>query len=317
MHVENVSNKGTTVPVVHVETPPDSAAKAAILAENRPKLDELLLEYGAVYLRHAGISSPEEFRGLVDVFGDPLDSYRGGNTPRAAVGDGVFTSTEFPAQYEISMHNEMSYAYRWPERLFFCCLTAPGTGGATPITDGRALLADLDHDVRARFEANGVSYRQNLHGGYGLGKSWQQTFETSDRQVVEEYLRQADAEFRWTADDELRVVQTRLAVREHPHTHEQVWFSQADQWHPSGLPPADAEALRAVVSSDEELPHSATYGDGSEIPDEDLDHVRAVANRNQVAIPWAEGDFMMVDNMLALHGRQAFAGARRVIVAMT
>lgn len=34
-------------------------------------------------------------------------------------------------------------------------------------------------------------------------------------------------------------------------------------------------------------------------------------------IPWQAGDVMIVDNILALHGRQPYAGDRRVIVAMT
>jgi alpha-ketoglutarate-dependent taurine dioxygenase len=317
VQTETLKSGATTMTVFHVATEPGSGGATAALADIRSEIDHAVSTNGAVLLRGPGISTAEDFHRVVNVFGVPLGTYRGGNTPRSAVTTGIYTSTEYPAQYDISLHNEMSYANRWPERLYFCCLKAADSGGATPVTDGRALLADLDADVRHEFETRGVMYRQNLHGGFGLGKSWQQTFETGDRAVVEEFLRDAQAEFTWTADDALRVSQTRPAVRTHPVTGERVWFNQADQWHPSNLPPAEAEALLSIVDRDEDLPHSVAYGDGGAIPVEHLDHVRQTARRNELAVPWQPGDIMMIDNMLVLHGRQAFAGSRRVVVSMT
>jgi hypothetical protein len=35
-----------------------------------------------------------------------------------------------------------------------------------------------------------------------------------------------------------------------------------------------------------------------------------------VIFPWQRGDILMLDNMLASHGREPFAGPRKVIVAM-
>jgi alpha-ketoglutarate-dependent taurine dioxygenase len=287
--------------------------------ELRREVDEHLLRDGAVLLRGAGITSADAFHGVVGRFGDAiLGSYRGGNTPRRAVSAGVFTSTEYPAHYEITLHNEMSYAHRWPARLYFCCLVVAETGGATPICDGRALLSDLDPEVRARFAARGLLYRQHLHGGAGLGKSWQDTFETADRAVVEEFLNAADARFEWTDDGGLRrVSQHRPAVRRHPLTGDEVWFNQADQWHPSNLPSDEAELLMSVVDEEADLPHSVLYGDGSAIPDADLNAVRRAQARNHLAPPWRQGDVPVVDNMLALHGREPFTGERRVVVSMT
>ncbi|BCB75122.1 hypothetical protein Pflav_015320 [Phytohabitans flavus] len=100
------------------------------------------------------MTSAGEFHDVVSCFGDPFDAYHG-NSPRTNVQDGVWTSTEYPAEYDISLHNELSQASRWPRRLFFCCLVAPQTGGSTPVSDGRALLDDLDPGVRSRFESRG------------------------------------------------------------------------------------------------------------------------------------------------------------------
>ncbi|MEU6115232.1 TauD/TfdA family dioxygenase [Streptomyces sp. NPDC047117] len=316
MRAERRTAGGTTLAVLHAEEPMadwDGERRGAV----RHRVEEALGQFGAVLVRGLGIADSGAFHHAVSAFGDPLiDSYRGGNTPRVTVADGVFTSTEYPARFEISLHNEMSYAHRWPSRLFFGCLVAAETGGATPVCDGHALLADLDPRVRERF-ASGVVYRQHLHGGAGLGKSWQDTFETTDRTVAEEFLTASEADFRWTPEGGLRVAQHRPGIRRNPLTGRDVWFNQADQWHPSNLPEDEGATLLSLIGSVDDLPHWVTYGDGSPIPDEDLDHVRAVARRNRLVEPWQAGDIMIVANMSVLHGREAFTGPRRIVVSMT
>jgi alpha-ketoglutarate-dependent taurine dioxygenase len=299
----------TTMQAFHVDEEP--------LPDIAGRLERSLERDGAVLVRGLGLTTPEDFGKAIAVFGEPLTSYAGGNTPRSVVSTGVYTSTECPPQYPISLHNELSYAHAWPDRLYFCCLVAPETGGATPICDGRALLAELDPDVRSRFTHLGVEYRQYLHGGYGFGKSWQDTFETTDRSLVEKRLTEAEAGFAWTTDGDLRIVHRRPAVRAHPRTGETVWFNQVDQWHPSNLPGDEASALIEAVGGEENLPHSVAYGDGSPIPDADLALVREAARRHTLAVPWQPGDLMLVDNMLALHGRDPYTGQRRVLVGMT
>ncbi|MFF8827754.1 TauD/TfdA family dioxygenase [Streptomyces sp. NPDC015131] len=319
MREERRTAGGTTLAVLYVDEPlgQDGAWDPGRLGEVGDRVEDLLAECGAVMLRGPGIEDADGFHRAVSAFGDPLiDSYRGGNTPRAAVSDGVFTSTEYPARFDISLHNELSYAHRWPSRLFFCCLRAPETGGATPVCDGHALLADLDPEVRRRF-ASGVVYRQHLHGGLGLGKSWQDTFETGDRKVVEDFLEASRAQYRWTADGGLRVSQHRPGIRVNPLTGRDVWFNQADQWHPSNLPGDEAETLLSLIDDVDDLPHWVTYGDGSPIPDEDLAQVRAAARRNRLVEPWHDGDIMIVANMSVLHGREAYTGPRKVVVSMT
>ena len=281
------------------------------------EVEHHLAETGAVLVRGTGFTDAAGFHDQVARYGVPLiSSYRGGNTPRTAVGDAVFTSTEYPARYAISLHNELSYAHSWPQRLHFGCLVAAETGGATPVCDGSALLNDLPGPVRERFTSRGVVYHQHLHGGHGLGKSWQDTFETTDRGEVEEFLAATCAEHTWTRLGGLRVIHRRPAVRTHARGHD-VWFNQADQWHPSTLPGDDAADLLDLVDDPADLPHWVTYGDGSPIPESDVEAVRAAADRNRVAVPWRPGDLMVVDNTAVLHGREAYTGDRRVVVAMT
>lgn len=318
MRTETVTAGATSAALFTAEQPARTAEERLELTRGIvAQADELLLANGAVILRNFGVASAGDFHEVVACFGEPFVEYLHGNSPRTAVHEGVWTSTEYPAEYDISLHNELSQSARWPDRLFFCCITAATTGGETPVSDGRAMLRDMDPGVRARFEASGVAYLQSMHGGYGLGRSWQTTYETDDQSKVEGYLRSADVAFSWTDDEDLRIRQVRPATRTHPVTGEQVWFNQADQFHVSNLPPKDRDALLAMVESEEELPLSATFGDGSQIPSEDLAHVRELARRNELAFPWQPGDIMMIDNLLVMHGRHAYTGSRQTLVAMT
>jgi alpha-ketoglutarate-dependent taurine dioxygenase len=282
--------------------------------ESLTGLEQLLAKEKALVFR--GFRVPEDgLEPVMDLLLPHRLAYVHGNSPRTKVGRNVYTSTEYPAEYVISMHNELSYAHQWPTRLLFYCAVAPATGGATPVVDGTLWLDSLDDDVREAF-AGGVRYTQNLHGGRGLGKSWQDTFETGSKDEVEEFLTGARASWEWLRGDTLRVTQERASTLRHPITGEEVWFNQADQWHPAGLGDETAAELAKVLPADE-LPQSVSYADGRPIPAEHVLQVRDRGLAAAVDVDWRQGDLLLVDNVLAGHGRRAYTGARKVLVAMS
>jgi alpha-ketoglutarate-dependent taurine dioxygenase len=281
----------------------------------RDLVDRALHTHGALLLRGFGIYSAAQFERVVHAFTDDLSDYVEGTSPRTAITDKVYTSTEYPSQYPISMHNELSYAHRWPGRLFFCCAKAADSGGETPIADGRRLLAALDPALVSRFSERGLRYLRLMHDGRGPGLSWQTVFETEDRAAVEEYCREGGIEYSWLGDGWLRTAQERPAVVRHPRTGERVWFNQADQWHPSNLGGGLERAITSAAGP-ADLPLNVTYGDGGTIDPADFAAVREAARGASVALPWSAGDVMVVDNTMALHGRLPFSGPRRVLVAM-
>jgi alpha-ketoglutarate-dependent taurine dioxygenase len=276
-----------------------------------------LLEHGALLVRGGPVLAAPDFARFVREFsGESLIDYVGGASPRVKLGEGVYTSTEYPSNYTLALHNELSYTYRWPAHLFFHCVTAPSRGGETSLGDSRAILRGVDEKVSGEFKRRGIRYVRNLHGGAGSGYSWQESFETGDRRVVEGHCRAGGIKFRWKDDGGLTLSEVRPATASHPATGEEVWFNQADGFHPSAL---DGETYRLLVSTmrEEEFRLNSYYGDGAPLDLDALDHAREVMRGETVLVPWRAGDILILDNLLTAHGRMPFMGARRILLAMT
>ncbi len=294
-------------------TPRDGEAVALdAVPEAWPELDQILGRHGAVLLRDFD-SSPAAFRKLVRHYGEPL-SYRFGSTPRSRLGEGVYTSTEYPAHQSIPLHNEQAYTREWPLRIYFHCEPAAEQGGETPIADSRMIFSRMPPRVRERFERHGLLYVRNYGNGFDV--PWQTVFDTDDRGEVERYCAARAIECDWKADGELRTRQRCQVTAQHPQTGEWVWFNQAHLFHISNLELSLRETLLDVLGEDE-LPRNVYFGDGSPIDDGLLDEVRAVLADWKQVFPWKTGDVMLLDNMLAAHAREPFSGRRKVAVAMT
>ena len=69
--------------------------------------------------------------------------------------------------------------------------------------------------------------------------------------------------------------------------------------------------------TEDDLPTNTYYGDGTPIEPSVLDELREIYRQETVAFPWEKGDVLMLDNMLAAHGRAPFVGTRKVLVGMT
>lgn len=299
-------------------------AAIAWATSNRIAIEAHLNRVGVVLIRGFTIGSATEFRAVCAAIRPDLRNYAGGDSPRTGVADQVYTSTEYPAHLEVLLHNELSYAGWSPDRLFFGCMVPSETGGETHIADGREIYARLDPAIRDRFELRGVTYLQHLWDAGdipGIGKSWQETFETGDRTAVEMYLRDAKMNFEWTKLG-LRTAATHPAILEHTVSEEKCWHNQADQWH------RDMESVKVSIGGTEDarvdprtagvetLGNHVTYGDGTEIDIADLKHVRDVSQACEILFPWQAGDVMVIDNVMAMHGRKPFTGTRRVLAAM-
>ncbi len=286
----------------------------AWLDRHRDEVAEALKVRGGVLLRGFGVQAAEQLEELARGYsGEQLLDYTFRSTPRSQVKGKVYTSTEYPADQSIPMHNEMSYSRSWPLKIWFLSLVPAEEQGETPIADSRRVYDKIDPAVRQKFADKGVMYVRNY--GEGLDLPWQDVFQTDDRDVVEAFCRQQGIEIEWRDGGRARTRQVCQGVERHPETGEWVWFNQAHLFHISSLPAQMRESLLSMCAEDE-VPRNAFYGDGSAIEAEALAEIRRVYDEESVVFPWQRGDVLLLDNMLAAHGRRPFKGARKVVVAM-
>jgi alpha-ketoglutarate-dependent taurine dioxygenase len=276
-------------------------------------LNRELARHGAILLRGFKVETAEKFEQLARTLSPELLDYRERSSPRSEITQGIYTSTDHPADQFIHFHNEQSYARSWPMKIWFYCHQAAREGGATPVADGRKVLAMLDRDIVQRFKEKKVMYVRNYGDGFGL--LWQNAFQTTSMQEVESYCRQTSIDYEWKSGGRLKTRQVFKTIEQHPTTKEMVWFEHAAFFHVTGMEPEIRDALLAEFK-EEDLPSNTYYGDGAPIEDSVLNQIRQAYRQNAVAFPWQERDVMLVDNMLVSHGRQPFAGPRKVLVAM-
>jgi alpha-ketoglutarate-dependent taurine dioxygenase len=286
---------------------------AAWAAANRPLIESSLRTHGGLLFRGFRIEAQEDFERFIDAMGIVRMHYVEGATPRTEIGKQVYTSTEFPREHPIALHNELSYARSWPMKIAFCCLRPADTQGETPIADMRRVLAAIPADVRETFARRHWTLVRNYGGGLGL--PWESVFRTTDRRDVERYCEESGIAWEWRGDTQLRTRQVRPAITRHPSLGDPLWFNHIAFWHASSLDPQGRQMLLASFG-EEGLPYNTYYGDGGSIDAQVVDTIRHAIDAETVHLPWEGGDVLWLDNMLVAHGRAPYTGLRKVIVAM-
>jgi alpha-ketoglutarate-dependent taurine dioxygenase len=282
-------------------------------AANRQLIDHQLLAHGAILFRDFGVESAAKFEQFTKALSTTLLDYKERAAPRSEVMPNIYTSTEYPADQPIPLHHEMSYSHNWPTKIWFFCAQPAMQGGRTPIASDRKVFPLIDPALKKRFIEKRVMYVRNY--GEGVDLPWQDVFQTESKAAVETYCHKSHMTFEWRDHNRLRTRQVRQAVATHPITGETVWFNHAHLFHESNLELAVREALRAEFWADE-FPRNAFYGDGSLIEDSVLDEIREIYRQAAISFEWKKGDVLMLDNFLASHGREPYAGDRRILVAL-
>lgn len=280
-------------------------------AKHQVSVQRALLKHGGLLFRDTNIKTAAEFERFISAISGALLPYDYRSTPRRQVEGMIYTSTEYPADQAIPLHNEMSYSRAWPMKIYFYC-THPAThGGETPLANSRKIFRRIAPEITEQFISRKVMYVRNY--GERVDLSWRDVFQTNDKAAVESYCRRAGIEAEWSSGT-LHTRQICPAVADHPYTGETVWFNQAHLFHVSNLPPSIQESLVSICPDG--LPRNAFYGDGAPIENSVLEEIRAAYLRETVTFRWQAGDILLLDNMLTAHGRFPFTGPREVLVGM-
>ncbi|HTI07453.1 MAG TPA: TauD/TfdA family dioxygenase [Puia sp.] len=280
------------------------------IKKNKDLLKDKLHRHGAILFRGFEVDTVEKFENFINVFDTSPLEYKQRSSPRYEVAKNIYHSTTYPQDQHINMHSENSYAQHWAMKIIFCCIVPADEQGETPIADNRRVVDYLSPSTRQAFLNKGVRYVRNISGEVGL--SWQEVFQTEDREKVEAECAANNMEFSWEDKDRLVLSWNGKAIHNHPDTNEEIWFNHAFFFNKY----AYTEEVLAAFGSDADLPFNTCFGDGSEITKEEIGEIRSAYQKASVIFPWEKGDVLFMDNMLMAHGRNPYKGDRKIIVSM-
>lgn len=280
---------------------------------NHESIRSLLNRHGAILFRDFNIATVRDFEEFTRAASGEIMEYNERSSPRTQVGERVYTSTDYPRNESIFLHNEHSYSVTYPSKLFFFCVRPAQKGGETALADTRRVLQQINPKIRKRFMNKGWMYVRNYGDGFGL--PWQIAFQTKDRSAVEDYCYKNRIVFEWKDHDRFRTYQVRPVTAYHTGAGETVWFNHLTFFHISTLSSAMQEALTRDFE-EEDLPNNTYYGDGSAVEPSVMDELREAYLQEKIRFTWHAGDVVLLDNMLVSHGREPFAGERKVLFAM-
>jgi len=303
------------------------------IVERRAEIDRVLIQSGGLLIRgFRALSDAGAFERLLLAAGSRLMEYVGGTSPRKMVGGRIYTATEVPGTYSIPLHQEMSYADSSPERIAFFCVQPAPRGGQTTVGDMRAITRSIDPAVLQRFKVRGgLQLRRNLplpthvEGRPGVPKPWTEVFASEDPQQAERIAHAHGWRAQWEPDGSMTLWQDRRpAMRRHAVTGEEVWFNQVHIFAPAAaLAWARRDGRLDMARRLEHARHNYpnlldcfVFADGGEVSDEDALHLYDVMEREAVPLNWEPGDLLILDNVLAAHGRLRYDGPRRLLTGL-
>lgn len=266
-------------------------------------LKRLGRELGAVIFFgfHADLEAFERFSNRLC---SNWQGYRGGAHDKKVLNpqsDGTILSSNFyfgqanQLTCDLALHADMAYQKNFPQVLFLYCVAPAGEKGETTLCDGARFLRELSPATRRFFESQRIKYVRTIRPQGRMVRMW-----TEDEHEAREFCRQNGLTMtvepetgNWITEYVVSAIRTSMWGRE--------------VFNNNILPVLDQEDEGSQASL-------VRMEDGSKIPSGIVAELRAIAERIPYLIRWqAPGDFALLDNTRALHGRRQFTDQRREI----
>ncbi|MEO0574566.1 MAG: TauD/TfdA family dioxygenase [Pseudomonadota bacterium] len=276
---------------------------------HKERLLEQLDADGALLLRDFPVRTDRDFDTVIQAFGVENFAYADSlsNAVRVNRTERVFTANEAPPDVSIYMHHEMAQTPIFPAKLFFFCEKAAEQAGQTPICRSDWLLQRLVEsrpEFVAQCRRHGVRYFNTMPADddaqSGQGRSWRSTLRVETLAEAEIKLRELGYQWHWLDDGSLRATTPVLPAIRQMADGREVFFNQ----------------LIAAFRGWKDTAKAIAFGDMSEIDKADMEHVCDIADALTFDIPWQDGDIVVADNFLVMHGRRPFGGTRRILVSL-
>ena len=140
------------VPILHAGGAADAPRWAG---EYRDAVRAVATNHGCVLVRGLALRDAAEAGAVFRQLANGLMSEKEAFAPRQAYPGGAYSSTTWPPNQQMCMHQELSYRLEFPGLMMFACLTAPAAGGVTGVADSPEVLGALPAELAGRFERLG------------------------------------------------------------------------------------------------------------------------------------------------------------------
>ncbi|KAL1989112.1 hypothetical protein VTN96DRAFT_5875 [Rasamsonia emersonii] len=303
------------------------------------KIRDLLNAHGgAIFFKDLGLRSAEEFSQFAQAFGWTPHEDIGNPVRRTVVAYNVATANEGPNTMPVYPHNEFGLSPHYPAYVFFYCLSAPESGGETPINNSLVLYERLKEAVPEFIDElaeKGVKYQlfypnkprpdtsspgTSVLQSYGVKVQDTDSVDEARRKIELEIKRLPTATWVWENQSEanplgdLRVWQRLPALRQHPQTGRTTFFNNMISRFLSAQAAGSLEPPH--INKDGRYQPPAFYGDGSPIPHRYLQTAVEIVKQTRSLITWKEGDVLLLDNLAVQHAREPWTGQRKLLASL-
>ena len=279
--------------------------------QHLPTIEQHLSQSGAVLFRGFPIHDAQTFDDFSAAFGYPSFTYAESlsNAVRINFTERVFTANEAPKEVEIYLHHEMAQTPISPQKLFFFCQTAANSGGATPVCRSDQLFEAVQRakpELTEKLETAGIKYTTRMpsknDAKSGQGRSWMSTLSVSNKHEAEQKLKELGYTWQWLEDDSLNAITPVLPAVITLENGKKVLYNQL------------VAAYMGWQGVRENPSKSLCFGDDSTIHKEDLELIASLCDDFTFDLEWQDGDMVIIDNKMVMHGRRPYSGERKRVV---
>lgn len=138
----------------------------------------------------------------------------------------------------------------------------------------------------------------------GMGRSWQSTLRAETKTQAEERLQLLGYSWSWQEDSCLKVTTPVLPAVMRLGDGRTAFFNQL------------IAAFEGWKDARNDPTKSITFGDGSPLDNATMQTVIAMAEEITFNMSWQNGDVVLVDNYVSMHGRRPFKGTRKILASL-
>jgi len=273
---------------------------------DRNQVIALIKERGTVLFRGFN-ASRDDFDAITDIINPDYMNYKGGGYVRKTVGDSeskgkALLSTRYDhgvkkqRTFGLPLHGEMYYTDLRPAMLWFYCAKPADEDGQTTACDGAEIYNRLDQKSKDLLNEKRLMFLRVYQR-----EEWSKLYQTEDPKEAMEFASGNGIEVEY--DEATGVMKTKYLTHAVLPTR---WGGHTAYINNLLTVYMQMEMGRGETST-------VWFEDGSEIPSELMDEVKRVQDELIINLDWNPGEFALLDNSRALHGRRAFEDTDREV----